>query len=102
MARLIIPTPLRKFTGGRPTLEIEGNTVGEVLGNLITAFPDLRPHLLDDRGQLRQFVNIFVGEEDVRTLEAAQTPVTSDTIISIVPAIAGGRSKGTIALSHDI
>lgn len=90
MATIIIPTPLRKFTGNTAKLQIKGGTIADSIEELTTNFPDLKRHLLDDKGQIRSFVNIFVGDEDIRDLQQDQTLIKEDTVVSIIPAIAGG------------
>lgn len=90
MATVIIPTPLRKFTNNTARLDIKADTIENTVNELTLNFPDLKKHLLDDKGQLRSFVNIFVGNDDIRDLQQGATPVKPDTVISIVPAIAGG------------
>lgn len=90
MATIIIPTPLRKFTNNTAKLEITEGTIESSIRELTTNFPDLKRHLLDDTGRIRSFVNIFVGDEDIRDLQQEQTVVKSDTVVSIIPAIAGG------------
>lgn len=90
MAKIIIPTPLRKFTENNATLDVSGATVGESINELITAFPGLKQHLQDQSDRVRSYVNIFVGDENMRSLNNEETPVQADTVISIVPAIAGG------------
>jgi len=90
MATIIIPTPLRKFTNNTSKLEIKGGSIKEVINELTLNFPDLKKNLLDDAGHLRSFVNIFVGNDDIRNLQQEDTAVKEDTVISIIPAIAGG------------
>ena len=90
MATIIIPTPLRKFTNNTAKLQINGGTVAESITELTTNFPDLKKHLLDDKGQIRTFVNIFVGDQDIRDLQQENTVVKEDAVVSIIPAIAGG------------
>ena len=90
MATVIIPTPLRKFTNNTAKLEINADTIAKTVDELTVNFPDLKKHLLDDNGQIRSFVNIFVGNDDIRNLQQGATAVKEDTVISIVPAIAGG------------
>ncbi len=90
MATIIIPTPLRKFTNNTARVEIKGSTVAESIQDLTANFPDLKKHLLDEKGQIRSFVNIFVGDEDIRDLQQEQTVIKDDTVLSIIPAIAGG------------
>jgi len=90
MATVIIPTPLRKFTNNTAKLTVHANNIAEMVQNLTTDFPKLKKHLLDANGKIPSFINIFVGDEDIRNLQLEQTVVTENTIISIVPAIAGG------------
>ena len=92
MATVIIPTPLRKFTNNTARLQIQANNINEVVNELTQNFPDLKKHLLDESGKVRSFVNIFVGDDDIRNLEQEQTTVKDETIISIIPAIAGGTT----------
>lgn len=90
MATVIIPTPLRKFTNNTAKLEVNADNIQQTVDELTLNFPDLKKHLLDEKGQIRSFVNIFVGNDDIRNLQQEQTAVKTDTVISIVPAIAGG------------
>ena len=90
MATVIIPTPLRKFTNNAAKLNINAEDVNAVVNELTHNFPELKKHLLDDQGKLRSFVNLFVGDDDIRNLQQERTPVKEDTVISIIPAIAGG------------
>ena len=90
MATVIIPTPLRKFTNNTAKLEINAATIEQTVGELTLNFPELKKHLLDEKGRIRSFVNIFVGNDDIRNLQQEQTAVKPDAVISIVPAIAGG------------
>jgi molybdopterin converting factor small subunit len=92
MATIIIPTPLRKFTNNTARVNIPASDVKRVVDELTLNFPDLKKHLLDEQGNIRSFVNIFVGDEDIRNLQQDQTPVKEETVISIVPAIAGGTA----------
>jgi molybdopterin converting factor small subunit len=92
MATVVIPTPLRKFTNQTAKLQISAHTVGEIIDSLTRDFPDLKKHLLDEQGKVRSFVNIFAGDEDIRDLQQEKTVVEESTIVSIVPAIAGGIS----------
>lgn len=89
MARIRIPTPLRPYTGGQEHVTVGGRTVGEALAELTRQYPDLERHLFND-GRLRSFVNVFVGEEDIRHLDGPHTPVTENTQLLIIPSIAGG------------
>ncbi len=85
-----IPTPLRAFTGGRSSVPVEGATVGEALEALTRDHPDLARHLRDDQGRLRAFVNVYLGEEDIRFLQKDATPIQDGDVLTIVPAVAGG------------
>lgn len=89
MATIRIPTPLRGYAGGQAAVAVNGANVAEVLGDLTRQYPDLRGHLYDGE-QLRSFVNIYLGQEDIRYLQGAATPVASADTLLIVPSIAGG------------
>lgn len=90
MATVIIPTPLRKFTNNTAKLNINAGNVQDVVNDLSLNFPELKRHLLDENGKIRSFVNVFVGDDDIRDLQQENTSVKDDSVISIVPAIAGG------------
>ena len=90
MAKVIIPTPLRKFAEDQASFEAQGNTVGESITDLTKNFPNIKQHLLDEDGKLRQFIKVYVGEEDIEALDNEATEVKLDAVISIIPAIAGG------------
>lgn len=85
-----IPTPLRTLTGGADAISAEGKNVRELIDNLESAHAGLKDRLLDEKG-VRRFVNIYVGEEDIRFLDGLDTELAGNEEISIVPAIAGGR-----------
>ena len=87
-----IPTPLRTLTGGEEQVKIEGSTVKQAIENLEKAHPGIRERLLDEKG-VRRFVNIYVGDEDIRFLDGLKTALKGGEQISIVPAIAGGASR---------
>src|ERR1700733_10950692 len=80
MATVIIPTPLRKFTNNTARLDIKANNIEETVNELTLNFPDLKKHLLDDQGQIRSFVNIFVGNDDIRNLQKEKTSVKADSV----------------------
>lgn len=90
MANVRIPTPLRKYTQGREEVAVDGATVRAVLDALETSCPGIRERICDDSGKVRRFVNIFLGEEDIRFLEGLDSAVKPGDELSIVPAIAGG------------
>lgn len=85
-----IPTTLRTLTGGQSQVEVEGATVGDVLGALDAAHPGFTERLFDDEGNLRRFVNVFVADDDVRYLDGVGTAVPDGETVSIIPAVAGG------------
>lgn len=87
---IVIPTPLRQFAGGSSEVEVEAATAGEALGQLTSRFADLRKHLYNEQNALRTFVNVYVGDEDIRHLDGEATPVKDGETIMIVPSIAGG------------
>lgn len=90
MATVRIPTPLRTYTQNKDEVTAAGATVGEVLKNLEKACPGIGARLLDEKGGVRRYVNIFHNEEDIRFLKQLETPVADADKISIIPAIAGG------------
>jgi adenylyltransferase/sulfurtransferase len=85
-----IPTPLRPFTDKKEAVEVNGATVGELLADLTTRYEGLRKHLYADDGRLRNFVNVYLNDEDIRYLQREQTPVKPGDTLSIVPSVAGG------------
>src|SRR5215471_11844117 len=93
MAKILIPTPLRQYAGKRDSVELQGGTVGEVLTELTSQFPDLRKQLFNDQGKLRSFVNVYLNDEDIRYLEKEATIVMPSDTVSIVPSIAGGATQ---------
>lgn len=93
MATIIIPTPLRKFTNNSSRLQLNASSIQEAVDELTFNFPDLKKHLLDEHGKIRSFINIFVGSDDIRNLQQEQTTLRQDSVISIIPAIAGGLSN---------
>ncbi len=91
-ATVRIPAPLRGFTGGAAEVAVEGDTVGDVLRSLSEAHPELKGQILNDDNKVRDFVNVFVGNKNIRSLDALESRVVEDAIIHIVPAVAGGES----------
>lgn len=96
MPRILIPTPLRPYAGEQASVNVEGGNVDQALRALVDAHPGLRPHLYDDEGQLRNFVNVYVGDDDIRYRERGETPVDKETEMSIVPSVAGGIETATL------
>ena len=88
--KIHIPTPLRPYTDKLDVVEIEGATIGELLGNLTTRFSGLKQHLYNNDGKMRSFVNVYVNDEDIRYLQKEQTPVSAGDTVSIIPSVAGG------------
>lgn len=90
MAKIIIPTPLRKFTDDASTFETKGVSVKDGLVELSQTYPALKEHILDEEGSIRKFLKIYLEDEDIDALEGENTKVESNATISIIPAIAGG------------
>ncbi len=90
MAKIIIPTPLRKFTDNNSSFEAKGETVQEAVLDLVGTHTGLAKHILDDEKNIRSFIRIYVGEEDINDTGGTATTVAENSVISIVPAIAGG------------
>lgn len=90
MAQIIIPTPLRKFTDNQARLNVSGQNVQEALQDAAALYPDLKDNILDENNKLRGFVRVYVGDEDIEVLNNEATEVSNDSVISIIPAIAGG------------
>lgn len=93
MATITIPTALRQYAAGTSSVNLEAETVGALLRGLVEQHPTLGKHLFGEQGKLRSFVNVYVGDEDIRYLEGEATPVSSGDTVSIIPAIAGGISR---------
>ncbi|HZG94351.1 MAG TPA: MoaD/ThiS family protein [Mycobacteriales bacterium] len=85
-----IPTPMRNLTGGAAEVSVEAATLSEAIKALDVAHPGVAERVLDESGALRRFVNVYVGDEDVRFLDGLQTELSDGTSISIIPAVAGG------------
>jgi molybdopterin converting factor small subunit len=85
-----IPTAFRRFTDGTPKVDCSANTIAEALTELTTRFPDLSRHVRDDSGQIRQFLNVYLNEEDIRFLGGESCCVKEGDRVLLVPSIAGG------------
>ena len=85
-----IPTPLRKLTKDKDTVQAAGGTIQDIIENLETQYPGLKERLCDERGELRRFVNVYLNDEDIRFAQGKSTPVKDGDEISVIPAIAGG------------
>jgi len=108
MAKVLIPTPLRQYTGKQDAVSASGATVAEVLNALTAEYPDLRKQIFTGEGKVRSFVNVYLNDEDIRYLHKDATPVAEGDTISLVPSIAGGSTltapevgAGGAALSKD-
>src|SRR5215204_989352 len=88
-----IPTPLRPFTDKKESVEVSGATVGELLKDLTSRHDGLKKHLYTDEGRLRNFVNVYLNDEDIRYLQREATPVKPGDSLSIVPSVAGGATE---------
>ena len=91
MAKIIIPTPLRKFTANHASVHVKKGTVLESIQDLTHQHPELKQHLFNEHNHLRGFVRIFVGEDDIEDLQGNETIINEGDTISIIPAIAGGK-----------
>ena len=85
-----IPTPLRKLTQNNAEVVAAGGTIRELVDDLEKQFPGFKERMCDDQGELRRFVNVYVGEEDIRFLEGLDTKIPEGEQVSIIPAVAGG------------
>jgi MoaD family protein len=85
-----VPTILRPYTQGASEVSVDGSTLSEVLDSLDTSYPGIKSRVLDESGELRRFVNIYVDNDDVRFAEGLQTSIKDGGQVSIIPAVAGG------------
>lgn len=90
MATVFIPTPLRRLTGGQAKVEVAGQDIASLIEALEARYPGFRDRLLDNSGEIKRFINIFVNDTEIRTLQGKATPVGATDQVSIVPAMAGG------------
>ena len=91
MTTIRIPSPLRRYTNGQSKVESNGATISELIENLEAQFPGIKTKLCDESSQIKRYVNVFVNEEEIRTLQGIETSITDRDEVSIVPAMAGGR-----------
>jgi MoaD family protein len=94
--KVLIPTALRPYTGRKEAVDIEAATVGDLLDRLTTEYAELKRHLYGEDGKLRNFVNIYLNDEDVRYLKNMNTPLKGGEVLSIIPSIAGGSHSSAI------
>ena len=90
MPVLRIPTPLRAYTNGQSTVNVTGSNVSEVLTDLTNQYPTIKPHIFNEDGALRPFVNLFVGESNIKDLQGVDTPIKEEDKVMLIPSIAGG------------
>ncbi|MBF2065842.1 MAG: MoaD/ThiS family protein [Calothrix sp. C42_A2020_038] len=88
--KVLVPTPLQKFTNNQATLECSGSSIAELLDSLEQSCPGIKERLCDESGQPRRFLNLYVNSEDIRFLDGTSTPLRDGDEVSIVPAVAGG------------
>lgn len=91
MSTVYIPTPLRRLTANQSKIEIAAENVGAALSSLDASYPGIGDRLFDETGQVKRFINIFVNDDEIRTLRGLDTPIKVGDKISIVPAMAGGK-----------
>lgn len=100
MTTVRVPTPLRPFTGGAKEVDVTGATVGAALHDLALRHPDLQRHLFDEAGALRPYVNVFVNDNDVRSLQGDATALQASDRVMIIPSIAGGKHVAVSPLAR--
>lgn len=91
MATVLVPTPLRRLTSGQSKLTVEGNNVGSLLRAVDAQYPGIAEKVFDGDGNVKRFINVFLNDNEIRTLQGLDTPVGENDRVSIVPAMAGGR-----------
>ena len=90
MATLRIPTPLRAYTSGKSEVNVSGARISEALADLTTQYPAIKPHLFNEGDELRPFVNLFLGENNIKDLQGMNTPIGDGDKLVLIPSIAGG------------
>jgi molybdopterin converting factor small subunit len=90
MPVLRIPNPMRSYVNGQSEVPVNGRNVAEAMESLLSQFPALRPHLTNTKGELRPFINLFLGENNIRELQGLETLLGEDDQLILIPAIAGG------------
>ena len=101
MPKILIPSPLRKFTGNAAEVVVAGGTVGEALKSLAELHPELHQQIFTAEGKIRSFVNVYHNDEDIRFLDKEATVTADGDIVTLVPSIAGGSQVATAALSNE-
>jgi molybdopterin synthase sulfur carrier subunit len=90
MAVIRIPAALRSYVNGQAEVTVHGETVGAAFEDLLVQFPSMRPQMINSEGKMRSFVNLFLGENNVKDLQGLNTPIDADAKILLVPSVAGG------------
>lgn len=90
MSVVFIPSSLRRYTAGQSKVEVSGGNINEMIEDLERQYPGVKSRLCDDSGQIKRYVNVFVNDEEIRSLQGADTPLSDRDEVSIVPAMAGG------------
>ena len=91
MITIRVPTPLRRITNGQGEVQVEANNIREAIEKLEELYPGFKERLLDEQGEVRKFVNLYLNDEDIRFLQGLDTQLKDGDVLSIVPAIAGGQ-----------
>ena len=91
MPTIFIPSSLRRYTAGQSKVQVNGATVSEIIENLERRYPGVKSRLCDESGRIKRYVNVFVNDEEIRSLQGPDTPLSEKDEVSIVPAMAGGR-----------
>lgn len=91
MATVLVPTPLRRFTGGQSKVTVDATDLSTLIRQMESDYPGVADKLLDGSGEIKRFINVFVNDDEVRSLQGLATPVRAEDRVSIVPAMAGGR-----------
>ena len=91
MPVLRIPTPLRSYTSGQSEVNVRGDNISDALTDLTTQYPTIKPHIFSDGGELRPFVNLFIGEHNIKDLQGVETPIKDGDRLVLIPSIAGGK-----------
>ena len=91
MPVLRIPAPLRSYTDGQSEVSINGSNISDALTDLTAQYPGIKPHLFNDGGELRPFVNLFIGENNIKDLQGLDTPIKDGDRLVLIPSIAGGQ-----------
>ncbi|MEM7531613.1 MAG: MoaD/ThiS family protein [Chloroflexota bacterium] len=90
MATLYIPTPMRRLTSGQSKITLDGDTVSALIQTAESTYPGIAEKMLDGEGNVKRFINVFVNDDEIRTLDGLDTAVKASDKVSIVPAMAGG------------